>query len=281
MDPDCATIQTAMLTAHACLVGASCGPNPTISQIASGLVAGANAIAACLTGGGTPCSGNPSVSNIAGQIEAGALELAAGIGDAIEGVAQLSDGIEQLSDGMGEALDGVSQLHEGSLELTGGLGDAVEGSRALTVGLGEAASGSGELTAGLGEAASGSGRLADGVGQARDGAGQIEQGVYAVNELGLKEIARGANETAAELSRGLALMHAQDQRATEESLTYGPPTAENAETVVGGSSIVLVMDQLDNRAAESTGRGVAAGVGFLALVGLGILGARRLGRAPA
>jgi putative membrane protein len=293
-DPDCTTIVTAMLTAHACLVGASCGGNPTISQIAgsintgagqisagagqivsgaNAIQAGANAIAACLTGPGTPCSGNPSVSAIAGLIEAGALELALGIAEALDGLGQLSAGVD-------EAIDGSKRLFAGSQDLTAGLGEAVEGGQKLTAGLGEAASGSGELTAGLGEAASGSDRLAEGIGEAEKGAGQIEQGVYSVNELGVKEIARNANETVSELARSLALMKAQDQRANEEALTYGPPSSDQAETVVGGSGVVLTMDQLDNRNTESAARGIGAAVGFLALVGLGLLGARSLSRKP-
>jgi putative membrane protein len=293
-DPDCATIVTAMLTAHACLVGASCGGNPTISQIAgsintgagqisagagqivggaNAIQAGASAIAACLTGGGTPCSGNPSVSAIAGLIEAGALELAQGVADALDGLGQLTAGVD-------EAIDGSKRLFAGSQELTAGLGEAVEGGQKLTAGLGEAASGSGQLTAGLGEAASGSDRLAEGIGEAKGGAGLIEQGVYSVNELGVKEIARNANDTVSELARSLALMKAQDKRANEEALTYGPPSSDQARTVVGGSGVVLTMDQLDNRSTESAARGIGAAVGFLALVALGLLGARSLSRRP-
>lgn len=294
LDPDCAAIVTAMLTAHACLVGPSCGGNPTISQIAgsidtgAGQIAtgagqivaganaiqfGANAIGACLTGPGTPCSGNPSVSAIAGLIEAGALELALGLADALDGIGQLSAGVE-------EAIDGSKRLFAGSQDLTSGLGEAVEGGRKLTAGLSEAATGSSKLTTGLGEAASGSGRLADGIGEARAGAGLIEQGVYSVNELGVKEIARSANETVAELGRSLALMKAQDQRANQEALTYGPPASDQAETVIGGSGVVLTMDQLDNRGTESAARGVGTAVGFLALIGLSFLGARSLARRP-
>jgi putative membrane protein len=293
-DPDCATIVTAMLTAHACLVGASCGGNPTISQIAgsintgagqisagagqivggaNAIQAGANAVAACLTGSGTPCSGNPSVSAIAGLVEAGALELAQGVADALDGLGQLSAGVD-------EAIDGSKRLFAGSQDLTAGLGEAVEGGQKLTAGLGEAASGSGELTAGLGKAASGSDRLAEGIGEAKGGAGLIEQGVYSVNELGVKEIARNANDTVSELARSLALMKAQDKRANEEALTYGPPSSDQARTVVGGSGVVLTMDQLDNRSTESAARGIGAAVGFLALVALGLLGARSLSRRP-
>ena len=280
LEPACTPIEGAIATA----LGLNANIPALVAGIQGGLtniIGGANGIqaivaglSACLTGGGTPCSGNPSVSNIAGQIQAGALQLAEGIAEAIDGVGQLTDGVGELSDGMTEALDGVGELHDGSRELTSGLGDAVEGSRALTVGLGEAASGSARLTDGLGRAADGSGRLAEGQGEAKDGAGQIEQGVYSINELGLQEIARGANQTADELARALALMRAQDRRAEEDSLTYGPPSADNAETVVGGASIVLTMDQLDNRSSESAGRGVTAGVAFLIVLAIGLLATR-------
>jgi putative membrane protein len=246
------------------------------NQIAAGataIAAGLNGAQACLVGGGTPCSGNPSVSAIAGLIRGGALELAAGIGDAISGVGRLSAGV-------GDAIDGSTRLFQGSSELTAGLAEGAAGSAQLTAGLVEATTGAGLLNAGLGEASAGSGRLTDGIGEVQDGTKQIEQGVYSINELGVKEIARGANDTAAELARSLALMEAQDERAATEAFTYGPPSSDQAETVVGGSGYVLTMDQLDGRHEDSTARGIAVGVGFLALIGMGILGARSLSRSP-
>jgi len=259
----------------ACLTGAGapCSGNPSVNAIAASIAAGADLAAACLTGGGTPCEGNPSVAGIATLVQAGAVQLAAGVASAVAGVGQLAAGVD-------EAISGTTELFRGSSDLTSGLGDAVAGSGELTAGLSEAEAGSGELTAGLGDARDGSALLRDGIGEASGGTEQIEQGVYSVNELGVKEIARGARETAAELARSLALMKAQDQRAANESLTYGPPASDQAITVVGGSGIILTMDQLDNRGAESTGRAVGAGVGLLALVGLGLLGARALRREP-
>jgi putative membrane protein len=288
--------------------GASCGGGGSIQAIAGGIAAGAGSIStgagqiaagagqiavgagsvqACLVGSGNPCSGNPSVSAIAGLIRGGAMQLAAGIGDAISGVGRLSSGV-------GDAISGTTRLFQGSSELTAGLGEAFAGSSELTAGLAEGAAGSARLTsglveattgagllnAGLGEAAAGSGRLSEGIGEAQDGAKQIEQGVYSVNELGVKEIARGANDTAADLARSLALMEAQDERAATEAFTYGPPSSDQAETVVGGSGYVLTMDQLDGRQEDSTARAIAVGVGFLALIGMGILGARSLSRSP-
>jgi putative membrane protein len=256
------------------------GGATAIQTGANALAAGATAIAAglndaqaCLVGGGTPCSGNPSVSAIAGLIQGGAQDLAAGIGDAIGGVGRLSSGV-------GDAINGTTQLFQGSSELTAGLAEGAAGSAQLTAGLVEATTGAGLLNAGLGEAAAGSGRLSEGIGEAQDGAKQIEQGVYSINELGVKEIARGANDTAAELARSLALMEAQDERAATEAFTYGPPSSDQAETVVGGSGYVLTMDQLDGRQEDSMARGIAVGVGFLALIGMGILGARSLSRRP-
>jgi putative membrane protein len=261
------------------------------NQLAAGataISAGLNDAQACLVGGGAPCSGNPSVSAIAGLIRGGAMELAAGIGDAISGVGRLSSGVgdaisgtTQLFQGSSELTAGLAEGAAGSAELTAGLGEASAGSSLLTAGLVEATSGAGLLNAGLGEASAGSGRLSEGIGEAQDGAKQIEQGVYSVNELGVKEIARGANDTAAELARSLALMEAQDERAATEAFTYGPPSSDQAETVVGGSGYVLTMDQLDGRQQDSTIRGIAVGVGFLALIGLGILGARGLTRGSA
>jgi hypothetical protein len=98
--------------------------------------------------------------------------------------------------------------------------------------------------------------------------------VYAINELGVKEVGLAANDTAIQFGQSLGILRAQDERAANESLTYGPPTSDQARTVVGGSGVVLVMDALDGRKAESVTRGLFAGVTILLLLGLGLLGMR-------
>ena len=236
-----------------CVGGAACaltGGGPTIKQIAQGVAAGIPSIQACLTGAGTPCAGNPSISSIAGQISAGVDDALAGLGSA--------GNPNTLIGGTTAALNGTGQLLDGSKELFAGLQ--------------RAASGAGELASGLNDAFSGSGQITEGLRTAGAGTQSLEQSVYSINELGVKEVARSASEAAGEIGRQLALIEAQEARAATDSLMYGPPTSNQAETVVGGSGVVLTMESLDGRGADTAKRGIFLAVGLAALVGLALLG---------
>ncbi|HEX6263049.1 MAG TPA: hypothetical protein VF097_09405 [Actinomycetota bacterium] len=211
-------------------------------------------------------------------IRQGALQLADGMADAIAGIGD-EDTPDTLLFGANAASEGADLLRAGSAQLTSGLGEAHSGSGELTAGLTQISDGAGQLASGLGEASSGSSRLSKGIGDAKDGAQQIEQGVYLVNEVGVKEVSASANETAAELDRTLQFMHAQDERAANESLLYGPPSSDQAEVVVGGSGVVLTMDALDARSAESTARGIGALIALVILGGL-LLVIRGVRRTP-
>jgi putative membrane protein len=284
--PDIATIAGQIETGAGAIQAGAGGIQAGAGSIQAG-AGGIQAIAANLAASIGSTGAEGTILFGLESIRLGALQLADGVAEAIGGVGQLAagvgsalDGTTQLFDGSRQLTDGLGQLSAGSGELTAGLGRAATGSAELTAGLVKATDGSGALTAGLSEAASGSGRLADGIGQAKDGVGQVESGVYLMNELGVQEIARSANQAAAELGRAVSIMKAQDERAVSESISYGPPSSDQAETVAGGSGVVLTLDALDGRGAASTARGVGVGIGFLALLGLGLIGARGLGRQP-
>lgn len=277
---------------------------------AAALAGGAGAIAA---GAGEIAVGAGGIQTIAANLAAAMDEIAAGGGAIGGGAALLVAGLGDAIAGIGNSTDrpkqsirgGVAALQAGALRLSSGLADAVAGlgsaadrntliggttaavagadeltagSAKLTTGLDEAESGSARLTSGLEEAADGSGRLADGLGQAAGGAGQVEQGTYLINEVGVREISRSASETAGEIGRQLAVMKAQDERAAVEALPYGPPSSDQAESVVGGSALVLTVRGLDEQGRDSVWRVLLIVLGALVLAALyfGVRVARRL-----
>lgn len=267
------SIQTGALGIQQILIGLAAG----LDQIIAGAQQIGGGLGAAIAGIGEPTdAADASIRGGLNAIRLGALQLADGMADAIAGIGD-ADTPDTLLYGANAASEGADLLRAGSAELTSGLGEAHSGSGRLTAGLTEITDGAGRLASGLGEAADGSGRLSEGIGDAKDGAGQIEQGVYLVNEVGVKEVSASANETAAELDRTLQFMHAQDERAANESLLYGPPSSDQAEVVVGGSGVVLTMDALDNRSSESATRGIGAIIALAVLGGL-LLGVRGLRR---
>jgi putative membrane protein len=267
----------------------------SLGAIAAGAGDIAAGLGAAVAGIGLPTdAADASIRGGLNAMRLGALQLAAGLGEAIAGIGDaLTD--ETLIGGMTQAVQGADLLRAGSGRLTAGLGDAHDGSSRLTAGLGEAHSGSGRLTAGLRTAADGSGQLtaglnrgvdgsgqiADGAEELRDGAQQIEQNIYLVNEFGVAEIARSASAKVAEIDRQLKLLDAQEARAEAEAVLYGPPSSDQAETVVGGSSVVLTLDALDGRTRASTTRGVGAAVALVLLALLALLALGTFRRRPA
>src|SRR5207249_1715902 len=183
-----------------------------------------------------------------------------GTSQAYHGSTLLLNGLAELRSGLEKAVAGVG-TNSNVNSLVGGSNAAYVGSQELTAGLRDkAAPGSQELTNGLGLAYDGSGQITTGLGQAKGGTSQIEQGVYTINELGVKEVARQANDTQSSIGGQLALMKAEDARAHDDALLYGAPSSDQATTVVGGSSVVLTMDALDGRKSETETRGVLAAV---------------------
>jgi hypothetical protein len=77
------------------------------------------------------------------------------------------------------------------------------------------------------------------------------------------------------------MLQAEDQRAMTSSLLYGPPSSGQAKTVVGGSGVVLVMDELDGRVRDTEVRNIFVGIGLLLMLGLALLRARGVRRVAA
>ena len=239
----------------------------------------------CLSGiGVSDCAPQvPSIATVAGLLAAGLDDAVAGLGSKnnphslIGGTAAAIEGVSKLIAGSQTLRSGLEKAYAGSGKISAGLGLAQDGSSQLTTGLrDQAAPGSAELTAGLGKAADGSGQITGGLGKAKGGTSQVESGVYAINELGVKEIGRAANDTAIDIGQSLATLRAQDRRARTESLLYGPPSSDQARTVVGGSGVVLVLDALDGREADTVTRNIYVGIALLLLLGLALLAARRV-----
>jgi hypothetical protein len=251
-----------------------------------GILAGLSGIDQIATGLATRgIGGAPTAAQIAGcqaQPPTDKCTVRAGLAALLEGV---TSGFDQLLAGLGSDSPAAVQAcvahpdkqHCTLLSLSG----------ALTNGLGQLQTG---LQSGLGQAATGATTIATCLGavgnkcqggpSVKSGMSQIEQGVYAINELGVKEVARQAHDVQGTVGAQLAVMQAEDKRAKEESLLYGPPTSDQAQTVVGGSSVLLTMNALDNGHSETVSRGVYAGIALLLLVGLGMLGLRGM-RKPA
>ena len=241
------------------------------------------ATAGCLGGTGiSDCAPQvPSIATISGLLASGLDQAVAGLGSKgnahslIGGTAAAIAGVAKLLTGTATLRAGLEKAAAGSGKITAGLGLAHNGSQQLTSGLaGQAAPGSQQLTTGLGQAASGSGKITGGLGKAKSGGSQIEQGVYAINELGVREVARSANDTAIQIGQQLGMLKDEDRRARTGSLLFGPPRSDQASTVVGGSGVVLVMDELDGRVRDTEVRNIFVGVGLLLLLGLSLLGAR-------
>src|SRR5207248_1558787 len=199
-------------------------------------VATLTGVASCLTGtGANDCgAGVPSVKTIASGISLGATSIA----NCLNGL------------GFSPCSGNPSIATIAALLITG-----VDQAPA-----GQAAPGSHQLATGLGQADTGSGKITGGLGQAKGGGSQIEQGVYAINELGVKEVGRSANDTAITIGQALGMLQAQDQRAQADSLMYPPPSSDQAKAVVGGSGVVLVMDELDARVPDSVRRNIYVGI---------------------
>jgi putative membrane protein len=302
-DPTCvAVVNNVVAGVTKCLTGTTgndCGAGvPSIQTIAGLISDGAQQIATCLAGSGfTDCSANPptpSITTIATLVVAGVDKILAGLGStttpntliwgtnqAYKGTSLLLDGLAQLRSGLEKAVEGLGN-NSVQHSLVGGTFAAYQGSQQLTAGLrGQAAPGSQQLTEGLGQAHSGSGKITGGLGQATGGASQLEQGVYTINELGVREVARQANDTQGTIGAQLAVMQAEDKRAESEALLYGPPSSDQAKTVVGGSTVVLTMDALDGRKGQTVDRGIFAAIALALLVGLGLLGIRGMRRRAA
>jgi hypothetical protein len=243
-----------------------------IKKIANGAAAGI---------GGAPtqaqinqCAKNASTCTVRsglGAIESGVVsgftQLLAGLGSDSPAAVQacLADSSKcTLLSGEGAVLNGIGQLQTG---LTSGLQTAVDGANTIAGCIGAPGNGCHAPGSKPGPSVKG-------------GMSQLQQGVYAINELGVKEVARQANDTQGTIGAQLAVMQAEDKRAQDESLLYGPPTSDQAQTVVGGSSVLLTMNALDNGHSETVSRGIFAGIALLLLVGLGLLGVRGM-RKPA
>jgi len=224
----------------------------------------------------TQCAAKPSTCTVRsglGAIEngvtSGFTQLLAGLGSADPASvnACLADSSKcTLLSGEGAVLNGIGQLQTG---LVSGLQTAVDGANIIATCIGAA-----------GNACKPPGSAKGGP-SVKGGMSQLQQGVYAINELGVKEVARQANDTQGNLGAQLAVMQAENQRAKDDSLTYGPPSSSQAQTVIGGSSVVLTMNALDNHQNQTVSRGVMAGIALLLLFGLGMLGIRSMRRSAA
>jgi putative membrane protein len=232
-----------------------------ISQIADGLSAGiggspsAAQVESCERNSST-CTVRSGLAAILAGVKSGFEDLLAGLGSDSPGAVQacVADSSKcTLLSGEGAVLNGLGQLQTG-----------------LQTGLGQAAAGASTIATCIGAP----GNECQGGPSLKGGVSQLEQGVYAINELGVKEVGRQANDTQGTIESQLAVMHAEDKRAQSESLLYGPPRSSQAQTVVGGSSVILTMDALDGRKSESVSRGIYAAIALLLLVGLGLLGMR-------
>jgi putative membrane protein len=271
----------------------------------------------CLAGGASGCNGRPSATSLLSSIDA-ASAAATDIASAMDKLAKgVATGLQQALDGIGNPnpkqktiRGGLAAIQAGALRLAAGVGLALNGlgntttgntliggtalglhgtqllhagSQQLTTGLGTAQSGSSRLTAGLGLAASGSGKITNGLGKAKAGGVKIANGVALANKLGVQRIAKGANDTVNQLQGSLSLLRAEEGRAADLPPPYQPPSSDQADTVIGASSVVLSLDALDGRGHDSTIRSLftllmIGGLGLLALVGLR---ARRLAQVVA
>ena len=239
-----------------------------INQIATGLSAGiggaptAADVAAC-EANASKCTVRSGLGAILAGVNSGFSQLLAGIGSNSPAAvnACLADSSKcTLLSGEAAVLNGVGQLQTG-----------------LQSGLGQAAAGASTIATCLGAA----GNKCQGGPSVKSGTEQLQQGVYAINELGVKEVARQANDTQGTVGAQLGVMQAEDKRAADESLMYGPPSSDQAQTVVGGSSVVLTMDALDGRKGQTVDRGIFAAIALGLLVGLGLLGMRGMRRSAA
>ena len=220
------------------------------------------AVAACAKNSKL-CTVRAGLGVLLQKVTSGFTQLLAGVGsDSPSAVnACLADSSKcTLLSGEGAVLNGLGQLQTG---LQSGLGQAAAGAKLIATCVGAA------------------GNACQGGPSVKGGMSQLQQGVYAINELGVKEVARQANDTQGTIGAQLAVMQAEDKRAQSQSLLYGPPSSDQAQTVVGGSSVILTMDALDGRKSQSVSRGIFAAVALLLLVGLGLVGMRGMRRSAA
>lgn len=93
-------------------------------------------------------------------------EIASGLGEAVDGVGELVEGMDELDVGLAELGTGLERIAAGLDELASGLGDAVDGTQRLQAGISEMLSGvQGQMLPGVRELAAG---LEEGAAEVRD-----------------------------------------------------------------------------------------------------------------